>query len=89
MALTTEMPAITYPIWTYVEPVYPLFADFCSRGPPAAPGQLWWKLKIIASIEEPQLIAKILSHLERTAPEQSQSELPLWAWGPPAQSRLL
>jgi hypothetical protein len=28
---------------------------------------------IIASIEEPQLIAKILSHLERAAPEQSQS----------------
>jgi len=25
------------------------------------------KLKIIASIEEPQVIAKILSHLERTA----------------------
>jgi hypothetical protein len=37
------------------------------------------KLKIIASIEEPQLIAKILSHLERAAPEQYQSELPLGA----------
>jgi hypothetical protein len=47
------------------------------------------QLKIIASIEEPQLIAKILSHLERAAPEQSQSELPLGARGPPAQSRLL
>ncbi len=35
------------------------------------------QLKIIASIEEPQLIAKILSHLQRAAPEQSQSELPL------------
>jgi hypothetical protein len=35
------------------------------------------KLKIIASIEEPQLIAKILSHLERAAPEQNQSELAL------------
>jgi hypothetical protein len=32
------------------------------------------QLKIIASIEEPQLIAKILSHLERAAPEQYQSE---------------
>jgi hypothetical protein len=32
------------------------------------------ELTIIASIEEPQLIAKILSHLERAAPEQSQSE---------------
>jgi hypothetical protein len=47
------------------------------------------ELKIIASIEEPQLIAKILSHLERAAPEQYQSELPLVARGPPAQSRLL
>ena len=35
------------------------------------------ELKIIASIEEPQLIAKILSHRERAAPEQYQSELPL------------
>ncbi len=35
------------------------------------------QLKIIASIEEPQVIAKILSHLERAAPEQYQSELPL------------
>jgi hypothetical protein len=39
------------------------------------------ELKIIASIEEPQLMAKILSHLERTAPEQSQSELALGARG--------
>jgi len=47
------------------------------------------ELTIIASIEEPQLIAKILSHLERAAPEQSQSELPLGARGPPGQSSLL
>ena len=47
------------------------------------------ELKIIASIEEPRLIAKILSHLERAAPEQSQSELPLGARGPPAQPSLL
>ena len=47
------------------------------------------ELKIIASIEEPQLIATILSHLERTAPEQSQSELVLRARGPPGQSSLL
>jgi hypothetical protein len=37
------------------------------------------QLKIIASIEEPQLIAKILSHLKSAAAEQSQSELPLVA----------
>jgi hypothetical protein len=47
------------------------------------------KLNIIASIEEPQLIAKILSHLERAAPEQNQSQLPLRARGPPVQSSLL
>jgi len=44
------------------------------------------ELKIIASIEEPQLMAKILSHLERTEPERSQSELALGARGPPGQS---
>ncbi len=47
------------------------------------------KLKIIASIEEPQLIAKILAHLERAAPEQNQSELARRARGPPVQSSLL
>ena len=43
------------------------------------------QLKSIASIEEPQLIAEILSHLERAAAEHPQSELPLVARGPPAQ----
>jgi hypothetical protein len=47
------------------------------------------QLKIIASIEEPQLIAKILSHLESVAAEQSLSELPPVARGPPVQSNLL
>jgi hypothetical protein len=41
------------------------------------------KLKIIASIEEPKVIAKILAHLEKAAPDQSRSELPLGAWAPP------
>jgi hypothetical protein len=47
------------------------------------------KLKIIASIEEAQLIAKILSHLERAVAERYPSELPPGARGPPAQSSLL
>jgi len=47
------------------------------------------KLKVIASIEEPQVIAKILAHLERTAPDHCQPELPLGARAPPAQSRLV
>jgi hypothetical protein len=47
------------------------------------------QLKIIANIDEPQLIAKILSHLERAVAEQSQSERPHGARGPPLHSSLL
>ena len=39
--------------------------------------------------EEPQVIAKILSHLEKTAPEHYQAELPLGARAPPSQASLL
>ena len=46
------------------------------------------KLKVIASIEEPQVIAKILAHLEKTAPAQPEPELPLDARAPPSQARL-
>jgi hypothetical protein len=46
-------------------------------------------LKVIASIEEPELIAKILAHLEKTAPDQSRPELPLSARAPPSQASLL
>ena len=46
------------------------------------------KLAIIASIEEPEVIAKILAHLARTARDQFQSELPLGARAPPP-ARLL
>lgn len=45
------------------------------------------KLKIIAGIEEPEVIAKILAHLERTAADQFQSELPLGARAPPVPSQ--
>ena len=47
------------------------------------------KLRIIASIEEPEVIAKILSHLQHTAPQHYPTELPLGARAPPLQSRLL
>jgi hypothetical protein len=47
------------------------------------------KLRVIASIEEPEVIAKILAHLEKSAPDQSQPELPLGARAPPSQARLL
>jgi len=47
------------------------------------------QLKILASIEEPAVIAKILAHLQRTVPEQYRPELPLGARAPPAQSSLL
>jgi hypothetical protein len=47
------------------------------------------KLKIIASIEEPQVIAKILAHLAKAASDDSRPELaPLAARAPPAQLRL-
>jgi len=46
------------------------------------------KLKIIVSIEQPRLIARILSHLEHTAPGQDETELPLGARAPPVQSTL-
>jgi ribosomal protein S27E len=47
------------------------------------------KLKVIASIEEPQVIAKILAHLQKTAPGQPQTELPLGARAPPQQAMLI
>ena len=47
------------------------------------------KLKVLASIEEPAVIGEILAHLERTAPDQHQAELPLGARAPPVQTRLL
>jgi hypothetical protein len=46
-------------------------------------GRCGGKLKIIASIEEPEVIAKILAHLGKTAPDQFQPELPLGARAPP------
>ncbi len=47
------------------------------------------KLAIIASIEEPEMIAKILAHLEKTAPDRLQAELPLGARASPLQANLL
>ena len=47
------------------------------------------KLRVIASIEEPEVIAKILAHLERRTPQEHQAELPLGARAPPQQSVLL
>ena len=46
------------------------------------------KLAITASIEEPQVIAKILAQMEKTAPDQDQAELPLGARAPPSQASL-
>jgi hypothetical protein len=47
------------------------------------------KLEILASIEEPQFIAKILWYLQCTAPEQYPSQRPLGARAPqPVQARL-
>ena len=46
-------------------------------------------LKIIASIEQPEVIVRILAHLERAASDQEQPKLPLGARAPPLQTRLL
>jgi len=46
------------------------------------------KLAIIASVEERGVIAKILAHLEKTAPDRFQAEPPLGARAPPSQARL-
>jgi hypothetical protein len=43
----------------------------------------------VARAAKPVVIAKILAHLERTAPDQYESEVPLGARAPPVQSRLL
>jgi len=49
------------------------------------------KLRILASIEEPALIARILSHLERAALAlyQAQPEWPPEARAPPLQLSLI
>ena len=47
------------------------------------------KLEVIASIEEPQVIARILAHIQKTAPDQHQAELPLGARAHPQQARLI
>jgi hypothetical protein len=44
------------------------------------------RLRIIASIEQPAVIAKILAHLERTVPDPHRSEWPLGARAPPGPS---
>ena len=52
-------------------------------------GRCGGKLKVIASIEEPEVIARILAHIQKGAPDQHQAELPLGARAPPAQARLI
>ena len=47
------------------------------------------KLKILASIEAPAVIAKILAPLERSASVPYQPELPLGARAPPERVRLV
>jgi hypothetical protein len=61
--------------------VFGIQIDTCAR----CGGQL----KVIASIEEPEVIAKILAHLEKRAVDQDQIELPLGARAPPSQVRLI
>jgi hypothetical protein len=47
------------------------------------------KVNVIASIEEPQVIARILAHLEKTVPDQHPADLPLGAQAQPSQASML
>lgn len=47
------------------------------------------RLKVIARIEEPEVIAKILAHREKAAPDHEQRELPLGTRAPLTQARLI
>jgi len=47
------------------------------------------KLRVSASIEAPAVIATILAHLEHSASEPHQPELPLGARAPPGPASLL
>jgi hypothetical protein len=47
------------------------------------------KPEVIAGVEQPQVIAKILSQLERTTPEPYPSERPLGARASPQLTRLI
>ena len=47
------------------------------------------RLSIIASIEEPEVIAKILAHMAHVSPEQYEADLPLGARAPLQQSSLI
>lgn len=64
-------------------------AALCSCEPEADENRLAYGGVHVSVEEEPAVIAKILAHLERTAPEQHQAELPLRAGAPPVQSHLL
>jgi hypothetical protein len=47
------------------------------------------QLKVMTGIEEPEVIARIPAHLQKTAPDSHQTELPLGARAPPQQARLI
>lgn len=61
--------------------VFAIDIDVCAR--------CGGKLTVIASIEQPEVIARILAHREKTAPDPQQAELPLGARAPPQQARLI
>ena len=52
-------------------------------------GRCAGKLKIIASIEAPEVIAKILAHLDQVGADQSPERARVKASAPPAQVRWL
>jgi hypothetical protein len=47
------------------------------------------QLKLIARIEEPEVIARIQAHMRKSVPDPRQAELPLGARAPPTQAQLI
>jgi hypothetical protein len=64
-----------------LERVFGIDIETCSR--------CGGRLAIITSIEEPQVIAKILDHLAHTNPDRYQPEPPFGARAPPLKSSLI
>jgi hypothetical protein len=47
------------------------------------------KRKVMVSIEEPEIMARILVHIQKNAPDARQTESPLGARVPRQQARLI
>jgi len=79
--LMSRLEALVPPPRMHLTRVFGIDIEACTR--------CGGKLAILASIEEPAVIAKILAQLEKTAPDHDQPELPLGARASPTPARLI